>query len=77
MNDEKCLPKRDKYWLEINDSEKIERMRNEVKILQNIVKKQTNFINKLLKHSHNNNQILTPLNEDDEYETRHRNPDYF
>lgn len=69
---------REKYWNELNDSEKIERLREQVRKLREIIIKMSNTVYKLKKHSHDDKQILIPLSEDILLEERrYRNDDYF
>jgi hypothetical protein len=53
--------KREKYWDELTDAEKIGRMRSEVKQLQRTVYRQANLIDQLLIHSHGDNSLFVPL----------------
>lgn len=59
MNEEICG--REKYWSELNDSEKIERMRNQVKSLQEEAKRLRELIFKLLVHKHLDGEIVIPV----------------
>lgn len=47
-----CKPSRQKYWKECNDSEKIERMRMEVKNLQGTVNRMNKIVEHLKNHHH-------------------------
>ena len=56
---------RERYWDELNDSEKIERMRDEVKRLQNQVKRLSQLTDRLLQHNHSQSGALfVPIEAD-------------
>jgi len=77
---DKAVCGREKYWNELSDSEKIERLREQVRNLRVAIIKISNTVYKLKKHSHNDKQILIPMNSIDvgEFEERrYRNDDYF
>ena len=72
---------REKYWEELSDSEKIERTRQEVKKLQKTVDRMFSIIYNLRNHSHNDKQILVPMNFGDNYNNNPKlnrnNDEYF
>jgi hypothetical protein len=55
---------REKYWSELEDAEKIERMREEVKKLERVAMSLSNKISKWQRHSHQDNKIVIPLEQD-------------
>jgi len=60
--DECCKVAREMYWSEIDDTEKIRRMRSEIKNLQRKVKKLNKLFDRLSIHSHlSNGEIVIPL----------------
>jgi len=55
---------RPKYWSELNSDEKIERMRDEVKMLKSQSQNFVNKMNRLENHEHSpSGKILTPYNQ--------------
>ncbi len=58
---DKAVCSREKYWEELSDSEKIERTRIEVKKLQKTIDRMSSIIYNLRNHSHNDKQILVPM----------------
>ena len=62
--DKECLPCREKYWIELSDSEKIERMREIVKSQKRIIERMDVCLAKLEKHYHQNYQILIRYDHD-------------
>lgn len=83
MNDnpQKYQACREKYWTELNDSEKIERMRTEVKRIQYLQKKLDSAVYLLLRHEHNQSgKLVTELRDTQATEDspiRLRNEEYF
>ena len=63
---EEKLTSRMKHWSELNDKEKTERAREQVKTLQYQVRKLENLVNKLISHNHSDGGPLTPI-EDEEH----------
>ena len=63
---DECLPKREKYWSELTPDEKIERMREQVKIEQarvrTMIQTLTDLRNNFVLHSHHDGKILLLLN---------------
>uniref|UniRef100_A0A6M3JBJ0 Uncharacterized protein n=1 Tax=viral metagenome TaxID=1070528 RepID=A0A6M3JBJ0_9ZZZZ len=53
---------REKNWNEIDETEKIERMRCEVKRLVRLLAKLTSKIDLLLSHRHDDRDIMVPIN---------------
>ncbi len=54
---------REKYWSEINDTEKIERLRKEIKYLKNRISDISSQSYKLEQHEHNAlGKIVVPIN---------------
>ena len=62
--DEQCNSIREKYWSEINEIEKIERMRREVKRHFRQLNELREQIRKLKRHRHNqpDGEIFIPMN---------------
>lgn len=52
---------RDKNWDELTTDEKIERMRGEVKVLQNRVKELIGKVNSLEDHDHKDGKMILPF----------------
>lgn len=52
------LTSREKYWSEIDDAERIKRMRSEVKSLQTTIRYQGHLIEKLLNHKHSDGDLV-------------------
>ena len=52
---------RDKWWPELNASEKNERLREQVKNLQREIRSLGDLIQNLSEHNHLNNEIVMPL----------------
>lgn len=53
-----------KFWSELDDKEKVERMRGEVKRLEAVIQHQSEIIQRLLSHQHDaNGKIVVILNE--------------
>jgi hypothetical protein len=50
-------PCREKYWEELTDSEKIERMRGVIKSYRDEVSRMQSVIRKLTRHKHNNSNM--------------------
>ena len=67
MEEEKSLLKRNKYWDELTDQEKIDRMRSEVKGMQSRLDSALKSVEALLRHDHNNGQLIVPLNDSRNY----------
>jgi len=60
--DAEGMCRREKYWSELTDSEKIERMRDEVKRWQYKCAEMQNVVDKLHSHQHApNGEIVVPL----------------
>lgn len=62
---QKNLPCREKYWDELTDTQKIERMRSIVKSMQYQLQTAVATIDKLTNHQHNmqNGEIVVPLKD--------------
>jgi hypothetical protein len=69
MDDQKPQqPMRMKYWKELNQEEKIGRMREQVKELKFILSRQAELVEKLLSHTHNQTgEIVTKLDRNSQY----------
>ncbi len=52
---------REKYWSELSDGKKIERMREQVKSLQGEIKQLRKSVFRLLIHKHLDGEIVTPV----------------
>lgn len=55
------MPCREKYWNELHNCEKSDRVRREVKRLQEQVDYLTRMVNALLEHTHADGRIVTSL----------------
>lgn len=56
-------PRREKNWPELTDAEKIERMRDQVRLLKRIVDAHDRGVSALTNHSHGpTGELLVPLN---------------
>lgn len=53
-----CRPQREKYWSELQESEKIERMRQQVKQLQGTLDRAMTLITKLTRHKHIDDRVV-------------------
>lgn len=76
------LPSREKYWDELNDQQKVDRMRQEVKSMQRQLTSTVVMMEKLMNHQHSiaNGEILTSLqtrNDQPEGYRRYRDDKYF
>ena len=60
-DDEISKPMRMKYWRELNEVEKIERMREQVHSLQSTVRFLEGEVVKLANHSHLDGKIVGPI----------------
>lgn len=63
--EEKMRAGREKYWVELTDSEKIERMRNHVKSLEKTVRYLRGQMEKMRHHRHDGTEILVPFDSRD------------
>jgi hypothetical protein len=54
-------PMREKYWSEIDESEKVERIRREVKTLIMRVDRLMNKMERIESHSHLDGELVVPL----------------
>lgn len=51
-NEDQCQPMRMKYWKELDEAEKVERMRDIVRSLRAEINRQTRIIDQLATHQH-------------------------
>lgn len=66
-----CKPMRQKYWSELDGQEKVERMREQVKYLQEDIRRLSVLVDKLRGHSHHENgQLLISLEDNRPMEFR-------
>jgi len=64
LNDvEKIGPCRSKYWQEMNNEEKIEKLKNELFRSQQQIKKLSDFCNILFEHEHLNNHVVIKIQD--------------
>jgi len=54
-------PKREKYWDELDDAGKIERLRQIIKGQENVISKMAAFLDQLISHEHLNGRIVCPI----------------
>ena len=59
--DNELKAKREKYWAELNDSEKIERLREVIKSQDNILIKISGYLDQLIEHEHLNGNIVKKI----------------
>ena len=58
---EELKSSREKYWSELSDSEKAERMRGQVKNLLRTIREIESSIRNFSEHNHLNNEIVMPI----------------
>jgi hypothetical protein len=66
LNEQKCC--REKYWSEMNDSEKVDHLKREVQYMQNHIKTLTDFVSKLITHSHLEGKMVSPIEHPSKYD---------
>ncbi len=54
-------PSREKYWEELTDQEKIERLRFTIKQQQGFINRMAEFLEQLIDHDHLNNKIISEI----------------
>lgn len=76
-------PQREKYWNELDDSQKIERFRQVVKEQQRVIEKMATFLDQLISHEHLNGRIVHPIEHPNQetygrlYYKRQRSDEWF
>ena len=65
QNNGHCLTGREKYWSEIGIEDKVKRMRDIVKNMQNEIHQLRTRIYDLSEHSHSEGKIVIPMNKND------------
>ena len=76
-------PSRQKYWDELDDPGKIERLRQIIKQQESVIDKMAGFLDQLISHEHLNGRIVHPIEHPNQetygklYYKRHRSEEYF
>ena len=83
----KFIPKgtehREKYWSELSDPEKIERLRDVIKNLERAIEKMASYLDKLVGHQHLDGRLYKPIEHPNAesygsiYYQRHKHDEWF
>jgi len=59
--DKELKASREKYWDELDDSGKIERMRSIVKAQDRVIARMADYLDLLVEHQHHEGKLVTPM----------------